>query len=84
MRSIVLVVSLAFAGLAAAQTFPAKPLRMIVPFPPGGVTDVMSRTVAARLSAEIGQPVVVENRAGASGIIGAEAAAKSPATATHS
>ena len=78
MRSIVLVVSLAFAGLAVAQTFPAKPLRMIVPFPPGGVTDVMSRTVAARLSAEIGQPVVVENRAGASGIIGAEAAAKSP------
>ena len=52
---------------------------MIVPFPPGGVTDVMSRAVAARLSAEIGQPVVVENRAGASGIIGAEAAAKSPA-----
>jgi tripartite-type tricarboxylate transporter receptor subunit TctC len=52
---------------------------MIVPFPPGGVTDVMSRAVAARLSSEIGQPVVVENRAGASGIIGAEAAAKAPA-----
>ena len=49
---------------------------MIVPFPPGGVTDVMSRAVAARLSIELGQPVIVENRAGASGIIGAEAGAK--------
>jgi tripartite-type tricarboxylate transporter receptor subunit TctC len=50
-----------------------------VPFPPGGVTDVMSRAVAVRLSAEMGQPVVVENRAGASGIIGAEGGAKAPA-----
>ena len=79
MKSIVFFVSLVFAGLAPAQPYPAKPLRMIVPFPPGGVTDVMSRAVAARLSADIGQPVVVENRAGASGIIGAEAAARSPA-----
>jgi tripartite-type tricarboxylate transporter receptor subunit TctC len=79
MRSIVFLVSLVFAGAALAQAYPAKPLRMIVPFPPGGVTDVMSRAVAARLSAELGQPVVVENRAGASGIIGADAAAKSPA-----
>jgi tripartite-type tricarboxylate transporter receptor subunit TctC len=79
MRSIVFLLSLVFAGAALAQAYPAKPLRMIVPFPPGGVTDVMSRAVAARLSAELGQPVVVENRAGASGIIGADAAAKSPA-----
>jgi tripartite-type tricarboxylate transporter receptor subunit TctC len=69
----------AFAGLAFAQPYPSKPLRMIVPFPPGGVTDVMSRAVAVRLSAEMRQPVVVENRAGASGIIGAEAGAKAPA-----
>ncbi len=79
MRSISFLLACAFAGSALAQAYPAKPLRMIVPFPPGGVTDVMSRAVAARLSAEIGQPVVVENRAGASGIIGADAAAKSPA-----
>jgi tripartite-type tricarboxylate transporter receptor subunit TctC len=79
MRSIVFLLSLVFAGAALAQAYPARPLRMIVPFPPGGVTDVMSRAVAARLSAELGQPVVVENRAGASGIIGADAAAKSPA-----
>jgi tripartite-type tricarboxylate transporter receptor subunit TctC len=79
MRSILFLVACAFAGLALAQPYPTKPLRMIVPFPPGGVTDVMSRAVAARLSAEIGKPVVVENRAGASGIIGADAAAKAPA-----
>jgi tripartite-type tricarboxylate transporter receptor subunit TctC len=79
MRPILLLVGLAFAAIALAQPYPARPLRMIVPFPPGGVTDVMSRSVAARLSTELGQPVVVENRAGASGIIGAEAAAKSPA-----
>jgi tripartite-type tricarboxylate transporter receptor subunit TctC len=79
MKSILLLMTCAFAALAIAQPYPSKPLRMIVPFPPGGVTDVMSRAVAARLSAEIGQAVVVENRAGASGIIGADAAAKAPA-----
>ncbi|HEX9432067.1 MAG TPA: tripartite tricarboxylate transporter substrate binding protein, partial [Burkholderiales bacterium] len=79
MRSIAFLAGALFAGLALAQPYPSKPLRMIVPFPPGGVTDVMSRAVAARLSAEMGQPVVVENRAGASGIIGAEAGAKAPA-----
>src|SRR5260221_644570 len=79
MRSIAFLAGALFAGLALAQPYPSKPLRMIVPFPPGGVTDVMSRAVAARLSAEMGQPVVVENRAGASGIIGAEAGARAPA-----
>lgn len=66
----------AFGSTALAQSWPTQPLRLIVPFPPGGVTDVMSRTVALRLAEELGQPVVVENRAGASGIIGAEAGAK--------
>jgi tripartite-type tricarboxylate transporter receptor subunit TctC len=61
---------------ALAQALPTKPLRIIVPFAPGGVTDMVSRTMAQGLTAELGQPVIVENRAGASGIPGAEAAAK--------
>jgi len=65
----------AFVSGAVAQTYPSQPLHLIVPFPPGGVTDVMARTVAARLSEELGQSVVVDNRAGASGIVGSEATA---------
>lgn len=56
--------------------YPNKPIRMIVPFPPGGVTDIVARTVSVKLSAELGQPIVVENRAGASGAIGAELGAR--------
>lgn len=66
-------------GVALAQTYPAKPLRMIVPFPPGGAADLIGRVVAQRLSEQVGQPVTVDNRAGASGNIGAEAGAKAPA-----
>ena len=62
--------------MAFAQSWPTQPLHLIVPFPPGGVTDVMARVVAQRLAEELGQSVVVDNRAGASGIVGAEAGAK--------
>ena len=65
------------AGAACAQGWPAKPLRWIVPFPPGGSTDIAARAVGERVSQSIGQPVVVENRAGAGGNIGTELAAKS-------
>jgi tripartite-type tricarboxylate transporter receptor subunit TctC len=63
---------------AYSQSWPARPLKLIVPFPPGGGTDLASRSVAARLGEALGQPVVVENRPGAGGTIGADAVAKSP------
>ena len=64
------------AGTALAQSFPTKPVHVIVPFPPGGGTDVVARTVTPKMAELLGQPFVVENRAGAGGNIGTEFVAK--------
>lgn len=60
-----------FAGTLQAQEFPVKPIRMVVGFPPGGGTDVVARIVSPRMSELLGQPIVVENRPGATGTMAA-------------
>jgi tripartite-type tricarboxylate transporter receptor subunit TctC len=76
-RSVLIAVCLVGAQ-AFAQGYPAKPVRMIVPYPPGGGNDTLGRLFAAKLSERMAQPFVVENRPGAGAMIGTEAAAKSP------
>ncbi|HLX79784.1 MAG TPA: tripartite tricarboxylate transporter substrate binding protein [Burkholderiales bacterium] len=66
-----------FSAPAAAQDWPSKPLRIVVPFSPGGIADTSARTIADRLGARLGQPVVIENRPGAAGNIGSEMVARS-------
>ena len=73
------VVAMLGAGVAHAQTWPSKPIKLIAPFAAGGSTDLLARAVATKLSEALGQPMLVENRTGAGGSLGAEIAAKSPA-----
>ena len=76
LRAAALLVALT--TVVAAQEYPTKPIRMIIPFPPGGGSDVAGRVVAAALSERLGKQVIVDNRAGAGGVIGSELAANAP------
>jgi tripartite-type tricarboxylate transporter receptor subunit TctC len=67
------------AGMAHAQQYPVKPVRVLIPWPPGGANDVVGRIVAQRMTEQLGQQVIVENRGGASGTIGSDLVAKGPA-----
>src|SRR6478609_5552530 len=74
-----LLAVLFISSAALAQNYPSKPIRVVVPFPPGGGTDIVARTVTPKMAEILGQPFVVDNRAGAGGNIGTEQVAKSPA-----
>jgi tripartite-type tricarboxylate transporter receptor subunit TctC len=73
------VLALAAAGAAFAQGYPARPIKLVVPWPPGQAPDLYARVMADKLSQTLGQPLIVDNRAGAGGTIGTDAVAKSPA-----
>lgn len=76
-RTLLLALLLGFSAAATAQSYPNKPIRYIVPFPPGAFNDTLARTLAAELPKTLGQPVIVDNRPGGNTIIGTEMAAKS-------
>jgi tripartite-type tricarboxylate transporter receptor subunit TctC len=77
LRAVMMALAIAAAG-ASAQPYPSKPVRIVVPFGPGGPTDLLARVVGQKLTEAWGQQVIIENRAGANGLVGAEVVAKSP------
>lgn len=73
------IAAAAFSTLAGAQAYPSKPIRIIVPYPPGGTSDILARSIGPGITAALGQPVVVENKPGSTGNVGADLVTKSPA-----
>src|SRR5437868_1053789 len=78
MRTFLILLGWMLAGLACAQSYPERPVKLVIPFPPGGSNDVVGRVIAAQLSERLKQSIVVENRGGGGGTLGINAAAKSP------
>ena len=72
-RFTVCIAAMAFALGLHAETYPSRPIRLIVPFPPGGASDSVARVVVQKFSEGLGQPVVIENRPGVGGLLGSEA-----------
>jgi len=81
--SATIATALLFCGVAAAQDYPNKPIRFIVPYPPAGGTDVVARILTEPLGATLGQSIIIDNRGGAAGNVGTEIAAKAPADGYH-
>ncbi|MEK6246354.1 MAG: tripartite tricarboxylate transporter substrate binding protein [Pseudomonadota bacterium] len=79
LRTLIAALGLALAFPAAAQTYPSQPIRLIAPFPPGGSVDIMARLIAEPLGNQLGTRIIIDNRSGASGNIGMEAAARAAA-----
>ena len=77
-RSLAAIAALAFATAAFAQAWPAKTIKIIVPYPPGGTSDILARAIGPGITAALGQPVIIENKPGATGNVGADFVAKSP------
>ena len=78
MHAVLLALAFALPGAAQAQAYPNRPIKFVVPFPPGGNLDFIARVIQPKLAETLGQPVVIENKGGAGGIVGAEYAAKQP------
>ena len=77
-RFVLALGALALAGGAFAQSWPTKPIKVIVPYPPGGTSDILARALGPGMQAALGQPWIVENKPGATGNVGADFVAKSP------
>lgn len=77
-RALLLTILLLLPTLALAQNFPAKPIKLIVPFPAGGPNDIIARVIGQRMSELSGQPVVIDNRGGQGGVLGTDAVSKAP------
>src|SRR5438552_12971948 len=70
--------ALGFAAAALAQSWPSKPIKIVIPFPPGNTMDIMTRLIGPKMTERLGQPIVAENRPGASGMLGLDFVAKAP------